>query len=274
VRVVYSDESGTGSERDEPVTVVAGVMLNADHQWHPTLQSIESALRSALGRDETSNFEIRGRNLYHQVRRGDEKAHTLLSELLLIPKQQRLPIFYGAVDRAGYKLFMQKIYIPSVRAGRNDEPMGTLDTFKQALDKCMNLLDSYVHAAFPEEQVLWIHDKGMYDDHAKEQLNFIRSVGSSGLSEFLRLVEIGYLQKSHIVDTVYFGDSRESRALQLADVCCSTITRYLRGDTIAVPYYELLRRQIVNDGARREHENMETTIEELRKRTGNKTRKW
>ena len=51
-------------------------------------------------------------------------------------------------------------------------------------------------------------------------------------------------RKSSLVDTVYFGDSSDSRALQLADVCCSTICLQLRGHQIAEPYYDLIRFRI------------------------------
>jgi hypothetical protein len=53
------------------------------------------------------------------------------------------------------------------------------------------------------------------------------------------------LPNFHIIDTIYFGNSQESRALQLADVCCSTITRHLRGDPIATRYYKLLLKQMI-----------------------------
>ena len=59
---------------------------------------------------------------------------------------------------------------------------------------------------------------------------------------------------SRIADTVYFGSSHESIALQLADVCCSTITLHLlerdynRTPTVG-PYYEIIRESILNQGA-------------------------
>jgi Protein of unknown function (DUF3800) len=51
----------------------------------------------------------------------------------------------------------------------------------------------------------------------------------------------------HVVDTIYFGDSHESLALQLADVCCATISQHLSGNPDAEPFYSLIRSQIVTD---------------------------
>jgi len=73
-----------------------------------------------------------------------------------------------------------------------------------------------------------------------------------------------YAGNTHLADTIYFGNSEESRALQLADVCCATITRQLRGDPAALPYYRALRGQIVNDGARPEFEGAEQIIKRMK----------
>jgi hypothetical protein len=35
LRVVYSDESGTGDNKKQPITVVTAIVLNMDSQWAP-----------------------------------------------------------------------------------------------------------------------------------------------------------------------------------------------------------------------------------------------
>jgi hypothetical protein len=171
VRVVYSDESGIGSEKDEPLTVVTALMLNIDSQWRPVLESIEEALHEILDREDISTYEIRARNLYHQIRRDDPTAKALMSALMKIPQQHLVPVFYAAIDRAGYMYFMREIYTPSVYRERAKERMDEVDaplgTFGHALAECIGRVDTYVHTGFPAEQILWIHDKGKYDDDAK-----------------------------------------------------------------------------------------------------------
>jgi len=61
-----------------------------------------------------------------------------------------------------------------------------------------------------------------------------------------------------IIDTIYFGDSANSRLLQFADLCCSVIGAhllvthgYLKPDDKAVvlaPFYPLIQDSIANDG--------------------------
>jgi hypothetical protein len=246
-------------------------MLNVDSQWHPLLESIENTLRAILGVEDISKYEIKARNLYHRIRRGDPTAKALMSALMKIPSQHLVPVFYGAVDRAGYIYFMREIFSRSVYRERAEERMEDvrppMDTFGQAFAQCIGRVDSFVHAIFPAEQILWIHDKGRYDDGAKFQLGNVRALGASEIgSHFREVLDDYYLERSHVVDTIYFGDSRESRALQLADACCSTITRQLRGDPDADPYYELLKPQIANDGSRPEYENVEAVWKIMQER--------
>jgi hypothetical protein len=51
--------------------------------------------------------------------------------------------------------------------------------------------------------------RAKYDQEAKLQLHKERGYGAGGFEQFLR----GLSEKSHIADIIYFGDSRESRAL-------------------------------------------------------------
>ncbi|HEY1851919.1 MAG TPA: hypothetical protein VGG60_12905, partial [Candidatus Binataceae bacterium] len=52
VRVVYSDESGTGSIEEEPITVVAAIVINLDTQW----EGVEADL-DRVAPDENHEFK-------------------------------------------------------------------------------------------------------------------------------------------------------------------------------------------------------------------------
>lgn len=100
MRVVYSDESGVGSLKKEPLTVVTAIVLNADDQW----ESVEAALRVAeMGtpRNLLHNRQLKGSLLYSAVRKGLPLGSGKLKEILSIPAREKIGIFYGAVDRAG-----------------------------------------------------------------------------------------------------------------------------------------------------------------------------
>jgi hypothetical protein len=259
VQVVYSDESGTGSRKDELVVVVAGLMLNVDSQWHPVLQSIESAAAEYLGGEKVSRYEIKGSHLYGKIRKGDAGAEKFLAALVSIPSRHRVPVFYGAVDRAGFKHVQ-------ILEGEQNKSLSPAGAFREALTDCLFQVETYANTFVPKEQILWIHDNGTYNDQAKKSLKETRDIiNESSWSDRQTILGIAPYPVTHVVDTIYFGNSHESRAIQLADVCCSTIVRHLRGDPITAPYYDLLRRQIITGDRRPRYEGSEQMWSTLRR---------
>jgi Protein of unknown function (DUF3800) len=96
-----------------------------------------------------------------------------------------------------------------------------------------------MRARLPRETVLWISDKGPREAAIKTSLLILRLAQKfeqegPGLPHWVSLADSTI---SQIADTIYFGHSEESRLLQLADVCCSTVALHLRDDPVARPYY-------------------------------------
>jgi hypothetical protein len=255
VRVVYSDESALGGTTG--IMVVAAILLNMDSQWIPVRDSVESALEETYGK--VDRFVIKGKNIYHQIEHGEGKAKDLMARLMAIPHQQLVPVWYGAVDRAAFKYQMENLHIHSTFR-EQDRP------FMFALEQCMERVDTWVHSTLREDQVIWIHDEGSLNERARETLRGFRWMKKeSDLDAFEELAIMPDAHVSHIADMVYFGDDKASRLLQLADACCHTITRWLRNDPIAAPYYEILRRQVQNDGTRPAYEGAFKTVRPIRK---------
>jgi len=229
VRVVYSDETGTGSVVEEPLTVIAALMMNLDSQWEPVYRDLEAVRPKP-------EFEFKGAKLFRDLRNGRKRAaaDTILRGILSIPARYHIPIFYAAIDRVGYEK----------RPVRNvgDEASKPYD---MALIFCLRSVHTYVYTLLPQERVLWIADKsGSYEDVSRHAREFIERLArhspedlNSGVKEM----------KPHasFVDTIYFGDSKQSAALQLADVCCSAISLHLQNDPRAEPYYAIIQSQIV-----------------------------
>ena len=250
VRVVYSDESGMDKGDVQPITVVAAIMLNMDSQWHPVREAIEKAIMDVLNKtkNDLSHYEIKTATLFHQIKRGDEKAWELLRRLVEIPQRQAFPVFQGIVDRSEIDQVLKKSELQIDSA--------TL-CFREALRDCLVAANRYVRTGFSAEQILWIHDSGgSYNKHGKDQLRSLRWIHDEDNLKTL-LVEHQYISPDmkafHIADMMYFGDSAESRALQLADVCAVTIARFHRYDfkEIAEPFYRVLELSIANPALRR-----------------------
>ena len=265
VQVVYSDETGTsGTFKKEPYTVVAALLLNMDSQWLPVRDAVELALKETfeLSDAEIDRFVIKGHRLYQRIERNEPKAKNLMTRLMAIPRQELVPVWYGAVDRDGFKYQMENIHIDAEFRER-DRP------FMFALEECMRAVDTWVHSNFPEDKVIWIHDEGSLNERARETLRGFRWLrNESRWVELEPLFEkpaiIPDAHVSHIADMIYFGDDRASRILQLVDVCCRTISLSLRHDPLAAPYYDLLCPQIQNRGLVPWYQNARKTVAPLR----------
>lgn len=248
LRVVYSDESGIGDD-SQPITVVTAILLNLDSQWFPISTELTALLRRVprklLYGEER---ELKGSLLFKGFRgkiRGVPKhqAGEILEDILLIAARNRAQIFYGAIDRQGYKAFLNNFSIERVQT---DE--------EAALDECLKRLDGYAETAFPNERILWIADRCGYEKSMKSGLahfQFLQVVDSETLIKLsggkLAGRAIRAPRPSHVVDTIYFGDSKESLALQLVDVCCATITQSLLGTEDGRAFYRIIRQSVVTD---------------------------
>lgn len=248
VRVVYSDESGTGNIRVEPITVVAAVMLNMDSQWEPVSKDLRMIVNDNAARPFLRHGrEFKGSRLLKMAPK-HAKAREILQAVLEVTSRHRVPIFYAAVDRIGFK---RELADPSVsteqslvlgrqfRTARKNADATRADILAYVM--CLRKVEHYVHATMPREKVLWIAD---------------RTSGERPIKGALRLLDYYEAvlndlpgRPLHIVDTVYFGDSDESGALQLADVCCAVIRAHLEGKD-PEHFYNLIRMSVVSDGLR------------------------
>ncbi len=249
LRVVYSDESGTGDE-SQPITVVTAVLMNLDSQWFP----LSAALSKAIGNIPKKLLkgptrELKGSELFKGIRgkvRGVSKrdAGMALKEVLLAASDCRIQIFYGAIDRKGYAAFLENFEVEQRQTGQ-----------EAAFDECLKRLDGYINLAFPNERVLWIADRTGYEKSMKSGLRFFQFLQTVNANSLLRLsggnlagLALRDPQPSHVVDTIYFGDSHESLALQFADVCCSTVAEHLLDTQEGNAFYRIIRQQVVTDG--------------------------
>jgi hypothetical protein len=235
MRVVYSDESGTGG-KNEPITVVTAIMFNMDSQWPGVLQDIETALAKIMPAGRAAHYEIKGTRLYREIRKGSTESWNLLGQLLTIPQRHGLLIFYVAIDRQGYAALLNRL-------GPSKNLTG--DIYNAAFFACAGELDTCVHMVYPKERVLWISDKSNTEDLLKAGLGDFRVISQMDLNSIWpNWPSVTKPHVSHIVDTVYFGHSGESRGLQLADICCSTITRAFHREKAALEALRLIQPRI------------------------------
>jgi hypothetical protein len=272
VRVVFSDESGVGSE-DQLITVIAAIMVNLDKQWDLLIADIEEILADVFkDAGKATEYEIHGDRLAKDLKSGREKgkySEELLHRLLLLPAKHQFPIFYGATERAGYE--KQEEYLKGLRRSLS-KPLRHGVTIDPTFGDCLRRANDYVNTS--SEKILWIHDHAgrlttakhfellayrlqeIIQAHAPKSL-----VGGSPKPLTFGVGRAGPSLRTpglHVVDAIYFGDSANSRLLQLADLCCSVITAHLLATyeyaakghkkTVLSSFYRLIQNQVVSDG--------------------------
>jgi hypothetical protein len=259
LRVAYSDES-----ENEQLSVIVAIVMNMDEHW----ADVEAGL-AAIKTDTPDNLlergEFKGRLMYQAVRQCEwlrannkapdsnlEKARSILSRILAVTIECPTPICYRAVDRIGWNNYA------NYRGGflfRRNMPETT--SHDAAFDDCLARVDAFANTMLPKkEQILWIHDHrggSEQERQTKTGLRWAQFLTREGWDP-VNLKFSGKQEPVRIADSIYFGHSHESLALQLADVCCSTISLHLLqtfyGDKhkYAEPFYAIIQRRVVNDG--------------------------
>ena len=252
VKVVYSDESGVGA-KDELLTVVTAIIINMDEQWHliePAFAKITADLPENLLEDGRA---VKGRILYGAIRKDIPEtsvARDALESVLAITASLKIPIYYGAVERAGFTKYHSRI-----RTAEYEQRMTDYDV---AFEQCLTNVDNTVSTLLPKERLLWIADRSDSQREPSSKstletyrlLRLKRRIGRKAKERIV--IPSAQQQAICIADTVYFGNSKESVALQLADVCCSTITLHLlsswyKRKPIAEDFYEIIRPQVITE---------------------------
>jgi uncharacterized protein DUF3800 len=265
VRVVYSDETGTdGDEKRNPSTIVTALLLNMDHQWKPVRDAVEAAIADVIKPPAMSRYALKGKNIYHQIERGEPHAIELMKRLMSVPRQCCVPVFWDGVHRQGFRFQMKTL--------RQSRALADVyRPFRLAFQNCVQGIETYVHTAYRDEELLWIHDGGSLNPIAKESLRAWREFVEVATIEIAQMQAKEEVPQSiiphvtHVADMIYFGDDKESRALQLVDCCCCTIARHLRDEASVAQFYDLLKVQIVDEGKRPWYENAEAMIASIHK---------
>jgi hypothetical protein len=264
LRVVYSDESGVGNIEKEPITVVTAIVVNMDRDWDAIEKDLNLIRLDAPDALLEQKRVLKGRKFYSLLRKDAEnqqksdhvteateqiareavEATRCLHRIFGVLIKYRIPIFYGAVDRRGLINYQKQPTIP------NQDRTAT--SYDIAFAECLGRLDSAAWT-FTDERLLWIADRSdsQREPATKSGLAFYQSQQVTAISRQLGKSED--LGRISVADTIYFGHSSDSVALQLADVCCSTITNYLLEAFYdwtysATSQYWIIRRQVMNDG--------------------------
>jgi Protein of unknown function (DUF3800) len=248
VRVVFSDESGINSEKDSPNVVVAAVMLNLDVQWPVLPSEIETIIR--IHGHDPAHYELKGSALINDLRKAkrnpteknqkfEDESSLIWAGCLLKLFEHGVPVFVNAVNKAGYA------FVQSMPA--TTDLFQGISPYMATFSQCLREADNYIHTESPREHLLWISDDAkIHEADLKDALRSIREVQRMNFKDRFPALEFPEPRLSNITDTIYFGASENSRALQLADLCATTVALHLQKEPLVKPFFKMLEPQIKN----------------------------
>ena len=245
MHLAYLDDSDT-KKKSLKLQVVSGVIIE-DKSFKILEISMRSIRSELVPLEKLEEFkEFHACELYggHGVFAGipqEKRFDAIRSLLQLLEMEEGLPVVYGAVDIAKGK---REIY-------------GSADPLDVAFRICMKEVYEWVRQrsvrfdlekdedaalqAWFEELVILI-----VDDCDPKQRNMLQS-SFRNLRHPVQLSPDAPLMERlpHFHDDMFFGDSRFSIGIQLADLCSYFIARYLDGDTEIAPFYDMIEPHIV-----------------------------
>ena len=228
VYLAFSDETGTGDIQTQPIIVVAAVTINPDTQWNDVHSHMNRLVETLVPENQRENFEFHASKLFGKLKRGNNEA--LLRGLLQIPVQHRLSVTYGAIDRKG---FIDQI--GPTRCTSAKEQIKVMQSM--AFSVCALKIDNWMRQFAPKEKLLWIADNTTSDELMKHGLKLWQKDAM--------FADIPTSKFEHVMDTIYFGHSHQSRGLQLADACNFVIRHHIARKAEIEPFYRLIQ-PIVN----------------------------
>jgi hypothetical protein len=227
VRLIYLDESGISI--NEPVVMVAGVMVDADKQWKLVEEYVEELIAEYVSEDDRDGFVFHGTELFrgsgkifgNRQKYPPERSREALRKILTIPALFRLPIVSGCV---------RKRPVPKLtKEGRRHEAAKN-HMFAFAL--CVAGAEKYMNESVDPSEIAKLSAENNTDTRQAVKMmhdllkgrNLHLASAKGMFSELSRTVP-NSLPIRRIVDSVSFEEKNDAIFLQIADAC-ALVLRY------------------------------------------------
>jgi hypothetical protein len=234
VRIAYFDEAGLAAEEQEPIVIVAAVLIDGDREWRDIEGAIDMLRDLVVPAGKSLLPEFKAKMLFS----GDKKIRdwtkterwSALEAFLKVLSTYSLPILWGGIDKE------------SMRKAIGSQTY-TIDTFNivahnLAFLLCLAAIEGWLTRKHPDEVAICIADEARAGTTLKALQNQFRK-------EF-PLLDVPKML-DHLVDTVYFGSSHDSIGLQLADHCNFLIKRHEMQKPDSEPFYRLIEKCVAQN---------------------------
>lgn len=245
MRLAYLDESGRS--REEPVIVVAGVLIDPDYAYRGIEEALRQLVADTIPKEDREGFVFHASHLLHG--KGYYKQHgwpleqrwPILERLAKLPSDYAIPIVFGHLNKAEYRAEVKD----QIAEHRPSEQGHVSDIAEHmvAFSRAEIGIERQMHRFRRDEVCMVIAED---TDRVKRALKIahglLRDPVQVAESEFAGIDE---LPLERIIDTPHFALKSEAPMLQLADLCAFLIMRRIMRQERSQPLFELIARQLV-----------------------------
>jgi hypothetical protein len=212
MRLVYFDEAGIGSE---PITTVVAVIVHGDDQM-PKINADVRAIRVSLPTTKRQRFEFKADVAFSHFRKfgADSLYVRMMRDFLTMMKTNEVVLVACAVELAGFKAHSS----------------GTISALDYAFATCAMFAAAWLKENAPTEGPLCIADEG----RTQESVNTIIHDLRNGVPD------VDIVAVDAFIDTVFFGPSKRSIGIQMADYANFFLKMHCMGDERAEPFFQII----------------------------------
>ncbi len=245
-RNAYIDEAGIANQQQEPIVVVAGVIVHADTQWRPLHEHFLSLMQQFVPVSQQEGFVFHAKDIWHgsgkifarEKWEGRDRRDVLRALVSTISKFQ-LPVVWGAASRENVAKALNNNGITNPNAV-------TQVAFMCAFAECASCADTWMKRNGKKECLsLVIENNNELRRITKQTYREIRHPTNR-----LILSRLGISPIERIIDAPSFMEKEDAPPLQLADVCAFLIKRLLVKNDVSEYLTDLIPPMILGEGDR------------------------
>lgn len=230
--LAYLDDSGTRQKDKKKFQVLTAVLIN-DPEFFDLEREIGATIEDLLPADRFETFEeFHAFELYggYGVFEGIDQQirFDAIEKLLLMVRRYRLPVIYGAVNTKALE----------------DKPYASASPIDIAFRTCAQGISAWmgqnVASKIGNELAILIAD-----DTSDRKIKTDLRQSFRQMRRHIRPPDYNP-RLWYVHDDMYFGSSKDSVGIQLADLCGYFIAKHLEGDVSIDGFYQIIADQICN----------------------------
>jgi Protein of unknown function (DUF3800) len=236
VRLIYFDEAGTASERQEPILIVAAVMIDADRDWLAIEEQTQQIVSEIIPEQDREHFRFHAKELFSSgtYNWGRTKRWQVLRAFLNIFDQYELPILWGGVDRVSMR---QRLFQKHPSSYSHKQVITILQGIAFLI--CAAVAEAWFIKNAPREVGMCIGERALESTQSNIQALFREGRAKELVESFAPS------KFRHLIDAVSFRSKNETIGVQLADACNFFIKRHEMGLEDVGGFYEILQPHIL-----------------------------